>query len=129
MLPLLTALVPALLPVLSDGVRGVIGMITGNAGAKPQNIAEVIQLMGADTDRLKAIATLDSPSGPISIWVSNIRALQRPIAVALVLGAYLYSLHYANTLPQTTLDTVSQYAQMVTFYLFGDRSYMYLKGK
>jgi hypothetical protein len=129
LLTLLTTLVPALLPALSDGMRGVIARFTGSAGAKPQNVTEVISLMQADTQRLQAIASLDTPSGPISVWVANIRALQRPIAVALVLGGYLYSLHYANTLPQTTLDTVSQYAQMVTFYLFGDRSYMYLKGK
>jgi len=129
MLTVLTTLIPALLPALSDGLRGVIGRITGNAGAKPQNVAEVISIMQADTERLKAIAQLDTPTGQVSIWVANIRALQRPIAVGLVLAGYLYSLAYANQLPQATLDGIAQYAQMVTFYLFGDRSYMYLKGK
>jgi hypothetical protein len=125
----LAALLPALLPVVSDGLRGLFGRLTGGVGARPQNVTEVIQLMQADTARLEALAKLDSPPGNVSQWVANIRALQRPVAVVLVIGGYLAALAYAKQLPPATLDGLSQYAQMVTFYLFGDRSYTYLKGK
>lgn len=124
----LIALIPALLPVVSDGLRGIIGRLTGGAGARPQNVNEVIQLMQADTSRLSALATLDTPAGNVSQWVANIRAMQRPVAVMLVISGYLAALAYANKLPAGALDSLSQYAQMVTFYLFGDRSYAYLKG-
>lgn len=124
---LLTAL-PALIPVFADGLRGLFARITGGAGAKPQTIAEVAQLASIDIERLKALALLDTPGG-VHAWVADIRALQRPAAVLLVLVAYLYTLYAGSHLPAATLDSVAQYAQMVTFYLFGDRSYAYLKGK
>lgn len=37
-------IIPALLPALTDGIRGLIGRFTKGAGAKPQNIDEVIKL-------------------------------------------------------------------------------------
>ena len=125
----LLAVLPALLPVFSDGLRGLIGRMTGGTAAKPQNVAEVIQLMQADTARLEAIAKLDSPAGTVSQWVANIRALQRPIAVMLIIAGYLAALACAGKVPAGALDQLSIYAQMVTFYLFGDRTYNYLKGK
>lgn len=124
---ILAALIPALIPAATDGIRGLIGKFTGGAGARPQNVGEVVQLMQADTARLQVVAQLDAPASNISVWVANIRALQRPTAVLLILGGYLYCLHQARLLPAGVLDTMAQYAEMVTFYLFGDRSYSYLK--
>lgn len=121
----LVTVLPALLPALIDGVRGLLGRLTGGAGAKPQNVQEVIALMQADTARLQALAQLDSPAGPISGWVADWRALQRPVACLLVIGAYVVAVF--NTLPAETIATLGVYAQMVTFYLFGDRSYSYFK--
>lgn len=121
---ILESVLPALLPVFGDGLRAVFNRVTGNAGAKPANVTEVIALMDADTNRLKAIAEIDA-AGNVSQWVANIRALQRPVVVALVLLAYLVSL--CGGAPESAIEGVSQYAAMVTFYLFGDRSYAYFK--
>lgn len=55
----LEVVLPALLPALGDGVRALFQKFTGGAGAKPANVGEVIQLMQADTDRLKAIAAME----------------------------------------------------------------------
>lgn len=123
---LLTVL-PALLPALTDGLRGLLSRLTGGAGARPQNTAEVIQLMKADTDRLTALAQLDAPGGNVSQWVANFRAMQRPVACVLVIGAYIVAVGFANQVPADALTTLAAYAQMVTFYLFGDRSYAYFK--
>lgn len=131
MTAILASLLPALFPAISDGVRGIFGMLTGNKGAQPQSVDQVIQLMNADIERLKVLSALDSPAGNVHAWVSDIRALQRPAAVALVLAAYLVTVTYTlngHVVPASVLDGVAQYAQMVTFYLFGDRSYAYLKG-
>lgn len=124
---LLLSLIPALLPALTDGVRGLLARVSGGAGAKPQNVAEVIQLMQADTDRLKTLAQLDVPTGSISLWVADVRALQRPVACLLVIGGYIVAVHASGKLPAGVLDSLGSYAQMVTFYLFGDRSYAALK--
>lgn len=124
---LITALVPALLPAVTDGLRGLFARLTGNAGVQPQNVAETIQLMQADTARLQAIAQLDSPTGQVSPWVANIRALQRPVAAAAIILGYLVAVTAGGAVPDDITGQLGSYAQMVTFYLFGDRSYMYLR--
>jgi len=123
---LLTVLLPALLPAAADGVRGIFARLTGGKGAQPQNIGEVIQLMQAETERLKTLAQLDTVTGEIHKWVADLRALQRPAISTLIIVAYMMAI--ANKgVSQETLDAIGSYAQMVTFYLFGDRAYNYMK--
>ena len=121
---ILEALIPALLPAAADGVRGLFNRLTGGAGAKPANVSEVVTLMEADTNRLKVVAEIDK-AGDISQWVANIRALQRPVASIGIIAGYLVAV-ITGADAEVTLD-LSQYAQMVTFYLFGDRTYSYFK--
>ena len=120
----LEVLLPALLPVLGDGVRGLFNKFTGGAGAKPANVQEVVQLMDAETARLKVIAEIDSAEG-VSTWVANVRAMQRPVAVALILAAYVLAALTSDN--EEMVNGLGAYAQMVTFYLFGDRTYAYFK--
>lgn len=119
---LLSAIIPALLPAAADGVRAIINRVTGGAGAKPANVAEVIQLMEAETNRLKTLAQLDAVTGEIYKWAATLRALQRPALATLILVSYVGAV-YASTASQSTLDMLGSYAQMVTFYLFGDYGY------
>ena len=121
---ILETLIPALLPAAADGVRGLFNRLTGGAGAKPANVSEVVTLMEADTNRLKVVAEIDK-AGNISQWVANIRALQRPVASTGIIAGYLVAV-ITGADADVTLG-LSQYAQMVTFYLFGDRTYSYFK--
>jgi hypothetical protein len=123
---LLTAILPALIPAAADGVRAIINRVTGGAGAQPANVAELIQLMQADTERLRVVAQLDTPAGNISTWVANLRALQRPALATWILA--LYAIAIATTQPPETVAQLGQYAAMVVFYLFGDRGYAAIKG-
>jgi hypothetical protein len=123
---LLATLLPALIPAVSDGLRGIIVRVTGGAGAKPATVGEAIQLMQADTDRLKALAQLDTPVGTIYTWVASARALERPALATLILAAYVAAMLLKE--PPETIAALGQYAAMVTFYLFGDRGYTALKG-
>lgn len=123
---LLAAIIPALLPAAADGVRGIFARITGGKGAQPANVGEVIQLMNAETDRLKTLAALDTPTGELYRWVASARALQRPALSSLILLAYMGAV-FSSHASQETLDMLGSYAQMVTFYLFGDRAYNYVK--
>jgi len=115
----------ALIPPVADGIRGLIGKWTGGAGARPQNVDEVIKLEQASTERLKALAALDEVKGQISIWVANIRALQRPFAVFFVLLAY--AVFVLMGAPPEVQAQVASFAQMAVFYLFGERGYRYMK--
>jgi hypothetical protein len=123
---LLTAILPALLPAAADGIRGIFARITNGKGAQPLNVAEVIQLMTAETDRLKTIAQLDAPAGEIFKWAATARALQRPALSTLIIVAYAVTILWGEA-SQDTIDTLGSYAQMVTFYLFGDRAYNWVK--
>jgi hypothetical protein len=125
LLTLLGTIIPALLPAVSDGLRGVIARVTGGKGAQPQNLQERIELMKAENDRLAIVAKLDEP-GNVHMWVADLRALQRPGLATVVLVAYAIGVH--SQLPADTLEQLGQYAQMVTFYLFGQWGYAAVKG-
>lgn len=122
---ILETVIPALLPAAADGVRAIFNKLTGGAGAKPANVEEVVTLMQAETARLEALAKIDSAAGNVSAWVNNVRALQRPVAVVLIISGYLGSI--AMMSDGAVVENLASYANMVTFYLFGDRSYMYVK--
>lgn len=122
---ILESLIPALLPVASDGIRGVINKFTGGAGAKPSNPDEVISLMEAETKRFQALAEIDSAAANVHAWVNDVRALQRPVAAGLIVGGYVLS--FAISSDADLVSDLGTYAQMVTFYLFGDRTYMHMK--
>lgn len=122
---LLTAIIPALLPAAADGVRGILARITGGKGAQPQNVAETIQLMQAETERLRTLAQLDQPAGEIHKWAATARALQRPAIATMIIGGYLAAVTLSA--PEAVVLSLGDYTAMVTFYLFGDRSYSYVK--
>ncbi len=50
------SLIPALLPVATDGIRGIFNKLTGSVTAKPANVGEVVTLMHVETKRLEALA-------------------------------------------------------------------------
>jgi hypothetical protein len=124
---LLTTLLPALLPAVGDGVRGLFAKFTGSAGADPQNVDEKIKLMQAETDKLKALAEIDKPTGKASLWVTNLRESARYIAVYVVIAnGFLQS--FFNPNPEVVVLSL-ELASSGFFFLFGDRVYVNLKGK
>lgn len=82
-----TVILPALVPAFADGLRGVFARLTQGKGSQPQNIGEVIQLMQAGTDRLKALAELDALSPNASRWVADLRGAFRYVAVGVIVLA------------------------------------------
>jgi hypothetical protein len=127
MISILPALAAGLLPVAIDGIRAAINRITGNAGAAPSNPEQLIAIMQAETERLKAVAEIDKP-GDVARWVNNVRAMQRPIVVATVLLVWAIG-SFIFPLSAPVYDLVSQLTSTVVFYLFGDRTYLYLKNR
>ena len=123
----LEVIIPAILPAASDGIRALINKFTGGAGAKPSNPDDVVKLMKAETERLLALSQLEG-SGDTYKWVEAVRKLQRPFFGACSLLAYIFYINSGNPLPETAAE-FGQWVQMFGFYLFGDRTYMYLKGK
>lgn len=124
---LLTSLVPALLPAIGDGLRGIFAKFTGSAGANPQNVDEAIKLMQAQTEKLRALAEIDKPSGRASLWVTNLRESSRYVAVLLVLLNAAGQLAF-NSNPAHVVMSL-ELASSAFFFLFGDRVYLHLRGK
>jgi hypothetical protein len=112
----------AFLPVIADGAKRLINNWTG--GPKPTSVEEVMKLGDLEIRKLEALASIDNAEGA-SQWVVNARAMQRPVAVLLITIAWFVVV--AGNYPPAVIDLVSNLASSVVFYLFGDRTYMYLK--
>lgn len=135
-MPVLAMILPALLPAVADGLKGVFGKLFG--GAKPVNVDEQIKLMQAEVEKLKVIAELDRPSDKISVWVADLRASFRYIAGGFILvSAMLFVCFYfylVSTDPQNAglatlmplLEIMLQLAGSVFSFMFGDRVYLSL---
>jgi hypothetical protein len=118
---ILSLVVPALIPAVADGLRGIFSKLTGGAGAKPANVEEQIKLMAAENERLKALAELDKPSENISPWVADLRASFRYVAGGLIILGAVSTLYLpADLLVQ---DAIWNLAGSVFAFLFGDRMY------
>jgi len=119
---ILSLVVPALIPAVADGLRGVFNRLTGGAGAMPQNVEERIRLMAAENERLKALAELDRPAENISPWVANLRASFRYVAGGMIIFGAISTLYLqADLLVQ---DAIWNLAGSVFAFLFGDRMYI-----
>ena len=61
-------------------------------------------------------------SNPSYLWVEAIVRLQRPLVVSIALGAWAYT--HVMGIPSPEVDN---FAAIVGFYLFGDRTMFYAK--
>jgi hypothetical protein len=113
--------------MITDVVRAGVNRLTGGAGAQPANVAEAIQLMEADVKRMQAMAELDKVENT-SQWVNDVRAMQRPVAVALILIVWM-GVVFTPSVDEEVLNIVANLASAAVFYLLGDRTYLYFKRK
>ena len=88
---------------------------------KPATIEQYTQIKQLDLDMFKALNEAGG-SNPSYLWVEAIVRLQRPLVVAIALGAWAYT-HVAG-IPSAEVDN---FAAIVGFYLFGDRTMFYAK--
>jgi hypothetical protein len=98
-------------PTLVRAVEGVYQRYVAPTTVKPTTIAEQIQVITADTEKLRVITQADA-GGETYKWVEAIRKLQRPIVIFATLAAFLYN-------PNEV--AVSAIFQTVMWYLFGER--------
>jgi hypothetical protein len=122
----LTMIFPALVPAITDGVRGIIGKYTGNAGAQPQNVAEAIQLMEAQTKRVQALAELDKLPDGADKWVINLRGSFRYVVCGGVVASAVAGT-YAGVNP-AFLALLYDLAGASMSFIIGERMYINLRG-
>lgn len=123
---LLSLILPAVVPALTDGVRGIFAKFTGGAGGTPQNVDERIKLMQADTAKLQALADIDKPSGEPSLWVTNVRAIFRYAAITLIWIATIVAIFTPTVDTSITLMLLDLSGACMSFVI-GERMYLSLK--
>lgn len=123
---ILSLLFPAIVPALTDGVRGIFAKFTGGAGGTPQNVNERIQLMEAETKRLQALAEIDKPAGEPSRWVTDVRAVFRYAAIMIIWFATIVAVFDQNVPEGITLMLLDLSGACMSFVI-GERMYLSIK--
>lgn len=119
-------LLPALVPAVADGVRGLFAKFTGGAGAQPQNVGEAIQLMQAQTERVKALAELDALAPNASPWVADLRGAFRYVAVGAIVAAGV-GVQFAASVPLEARLLLLDLTGASMSFIIGERMYLGLK--
>jgi hypothetical protein len=121
-----SVLFPALIPALTDGVRGIFAKFTGGAGGTPQNINERIQLMQAETARLTALAEIDKPVGEPDKWVTNLRTSFRYVAIILIWVATVAAV-FTPSIPEPITLIMLDLSGACMSFVIGERMYLTLR--
>jgi hypothetical protein len=113
----------ALGPLAVDLGKSLINRFIAPDQFKPATIEQYAQMKQLDLEMFKAMneAGGANPSYP---WVEAIVRLQRPLVCVIVLGTWAYL-----SLGGMITPAVENFASAVGFYLFGDRTLFYVKGK
>jgi hypothetical protein len=114
-------LLAAFAPLAVDLGKSLISRFIAPETFKPSTIEQYTQIKQIDLDMFKALNEAGG-SNPSYLWVEAIVRLQRPLVVAIALGAWAYT-HVAG-IPSAEVDN---FAAIVGFYLFGDRTMFYAK--
>ena len=123
---LISLILPALVPAFTDGVRGIFAKFTGGAGGQPQNMQERVQLIQAETEKLKALAALDMPNGEPSKWIVDLRAAYRYVIISIILISTI-AVVYSPSIPSAIVSVFLDMTGACMSFIIGERMYLGLK--
>ena len=116
----LTALA-AFAPLAVDLGKSLINRFVAADVFKPATIEEYTKVKQLDLEMFKALNDAGG-SNPTYLWVEAIVRLQRPLVAAIALITWSWSHTYG--IPSAEVDN---FAAVIGFYLFGDRTLFYSK--
>lgn len=116
----LTALA-AFAPLAVDLGKSLINRYVAADVFKPATIEEYTKVKQLDLEMFKALNDAGG-SNPTYLWVEAIVRLQRPLVAAIALSTWAWSHTYGT--PSVEVDN---FAAVIGFYLFGDRTLFYSK--
>ena len=114
-------LLAAFAPLAVDLGKSLIAKFVAPENFKPATIEQYVEVKKLDLEMFKALNNAGG-ANPSYMWVEAIVRLQRPLVVAIALGTWLWSHTYG--VPSAEVDN---FAAVVGFYLFGDRTMFYAK--
>lgn len=127
MTSLISLILPALVPAFADGARSLIAKFTGGAGGQPQNMKERIELMKAESEKLQALAALDTPTGEPSKWIINLRASFRYIIISSIMIFTAIVVFNADVVGATVVAVFLDMTGACMSFVIGERMYLTLK--
>jgi hypothetical protein len=107
-------------------VRGLFAKFTGGAGGQPQNMQERISLIQAETEKLKALADLDTPNGEPSKWIMDLRACYRYVIITFILLATI-AVVYSPNVPVSIVAVFLDMTGACMSFIIGERMYLSIK--
>jgi len=114
-------LLAAFAPLAVDLGKSLIAKFVAPENFKPATIEQYTEMKKLDIDMFKALNNAGG-SNPSYMWVEAIVRLQRPLVVVIALSAWAWTHLYG--IPSSEVDN---FAAIVGFYLFGDRTMFYAK--
>lgn len=114
-------LLAAFAPLAVDLGKSLIAKFVAPDTFKPATIEQYVQVKQLDLDMFKALNEAGG-TNPSYLWVEAIVRLQRPLVVGIALAIWAWSHTYG-----TPSNEVDNFAAIVGFYLFGDRTMFYAK--
>ena len=114
-------LLAAFAPLAVDLGKSLIAKFIAPENFKPATIEQYVEVKKLDLEMFKALNEAGG-SNPSYLWVEAIVRLQRPLVVAIALGIWAWGHSYG-----TPSSEVDNFAAIVGFYLFGDRTMFYAK--
>jgi hypothetical protein len=125
---ILSLILPALVPVFTDGARGVFARITGGAGGQPQNVEERVKLMEAEAAKLQAMSALDGTvTGQPAQWIVDLRASFRYIIISAILLFTGIIVFYPTIVGASVIATFLDMSGACMSFVIGERMYLSIK--
>jgi len=125
---ILSLILPALVPAFTDGLRGIFARITGGAGGQPQNVAERVQLMEAEAQKLQAMASLDgNVTGQPAQWIVDLRAAFRYVIISAILIFTGIIVFYPSVVGATVIGVFLDMSGACMSFVIGERMYLSIK--
>ena len=125
---ILSLILPALVPVFTDGVRGVFARITGGAGGQPQNVEERVKLMEAEASKLQAMSALDGTvTGQASQWIVDLRASFRYVIISAILLFTGVIVFFPGIVGATVIGVFLDMSGACMSFVIGERMYLSIK--
>jgi hypothetical protein len=114
-------LLAAFAPLAVDLGKSLIAKFVAPDQFKPATIEQYTQVKQLDLEMFKALNEAGG-SNPSYLWVEAIVRLQRPMVAIIALATWCYSNTYGVPSPE-----INNFAAVIGFYLFGDRTLFYAK--
>lgn len=112
----------ALGPLVVDAGKAAIGKYIG-ADFKPSSMADWLTMQKMEIERFQAINAAGGANQSY-LWVEAAIRLQRPAVATIVLGVWAYT-----RMVGVPSESIDNFAAAIGFYLFGDRTLFYSRGK